>query len=180
MEERRNSQTIYRTDPNVELEQKLRRLAFVRHPSIQNNDHDSVIEEYRPIGKHRTESITFDELSEEEIVQQLSRHYKGIISNLGEDPSRQGLLHTPERAAKAIMFFTKGYKEKIEGKLKRFLVKPKLTLMPNHEMNSGLVSSSALIRSMRMDCEGNIFLTITLSLQPWKEMHRFLRAHHHR
>lgn len=117
MEERRNSQTlIYRTDPNLELEEKLRRLAFVRHPSIQN-DHDSVIADYRPIAKRRMESITFDELTEEEIVEQLSKHYKGIISNLGEDPARQGLLRTPERAAKAIMFFTKGYKEKIEDVL---------------------------------------------------------------
>lgn len=36
---------------------------------------------------------------------------------MGEDPARQGLMRTPERAAKAIMFFTKGYKEKIEDVL---------------------------------------------------------------
>ncbi|RXG70903.1 GTP cyclohydrolase 1 [Armadillidium vulgare] len=32
----------------------------------------------------------------------------------GEDPEREGLLKTPERAAKALLFFTKGYDQTIE------------------------------------------------------------------
>ena len=39
--------------------------------------------------------------------------YKGILQNLGEDPTREGLVNTPMRAAKAIMFFTKGYEETV-------------------------------------------------------------------
>ena len=35
---------------------------------------------------------------------------------MGEDPTRPGLLKTPERAAKAMMYFTKGYDETIQGK----------------------------------------------------------------
>lgn len=42
---------------------------------------------------------------------ELSSHYKSIVSLLGEDPNREGLLKTPERVAKAMQFLTKGYKE---------------------------------------------------------------------
>ncbi|XP_022093030.1 GTP cyclohydrolase 1-like [Acanthaster planci] len=43
--------------------------------------------------------------------------YKSLIASVGEDPDRQGLKKTPERAAKALMFFTKGYEQKIEDVL---------------------------------------------------------------
>ena len=32
---------------------------------------------------------------------------------LGEDPNREGLLKTPERYAKALLFFTEGYEKDI-------------------------------------------------------------------
>jgi len=35
--------------------------------------------------------------------------YREIISRLGEDPNRDGLLQTPERVEKAMAFLTKGY-----------------------------------------------------------------------
>lgn len=37
--------------------------------------------------------------------------YRRVLTGIGEDPHREGLLKTPERAAKAMMYFTKGYKE---------------------------------------------------------------------
>src|ERR1035441_9150494 len=37
--------------------------------------------------------------------------YREILSRLGEDPNRDGLLATPDRAEKSMAFLTKGYKE---------------------------------------------------------------------
>ena len=45
----------------------------------------------------------------EEKVRQLMAHYKDILGLLGEDPSREGLLKTPERVAKAMLTLTRGY-----------------------------------------------------------------------
>src|ERR1700742_1616462 len=40
--------------------------------------------------------------------------YTELITRLGEDPNRDGLLNTPERTAKAMTFLTKGYQEDAE------------------------------------------------------------------
>lgn len=42
-----------------------------------------------------------------------------ILSELGEDPDREGLLETPERYARAMLFFTKGYEDNIRDVIKR-------------------------------------------------------------
>jgi len=41
----------------------------------------------------------------------ISQHYKSIIEALGEDSTREGLLDTPKRAAKAMRFLTQGYEQ---------------------------------------------------------------------
>jgi GTP cyclohydrolase I len=65
----------------------------------------------------------FDHLDEEEIlngytkvdrynqdkIDDIASHYAAILPQLGEDPSREGLLKTPERVAKALQFLTQGY-----------------------------------------------------------------------
>ena len=44
-------------------------------------------------------------------TKKLSEKYEAIIEELGEDPTREGLLRTPERVAGAMQFLTKGYTE---------------------------------------------------------------------
>lgn len=51
------------------------------------------------------------DIYDEETVRELGEHYKRILELLGEDTSREGLLKTPERVAKAMTFLTKGYSE---------------------------------------------------------------------
>lgn len=46
---------------------------------------------------------------DEKTVNELAVHYKEILRLLGEDPSREGLVKTPERVAKAMLYFTHGY-----------------------------------------------------------------------
>ncbi len=44
-----------------------------------------------------------------EITDSLKESYLNLIKKVGEDPNRDGLLKTPERAAKAMQFLTQGY-----------------------------------------------------------------------
>ncbi len=44
-----------------------------------------------------------------EITNVLKNNYQEIIRSVGEDTEREGLLKTPERAAKAMQFLTQGY-----------------------------------------------------------------------
>jgi len=51
----------------------------------------------------------------EELLTKLTESYSGVLSNIGEDVTREGLLKTPQRAAKAMLYFTKGYDQTIKG-----------------------------------------------------------------
>ncbi len=44
----------------------------------------------------------------------MKEEFTRIIEAIGEDPSRDGLRDTPERAAKAFQFLTKGYHQTLE------------------------------------------------------------------
>lgn len=46
---------------------------------------------------------------DEEITSGLIDSYRECIALLGEDPTREGLLKTPERMAKAMQYLTQGY-----------------------------------------------------------------------
>ena len=55
------------------------------------------------------ENYRRQDIYDTERIEKLSYHYREILSLLGEDPTREGLLKTPERVAKAMAFITKGY-----------------------------------------------------------------------
>ncbi len=50
----------------------------------------------------------------EDKTKNLTNIYKNLIENIGEDVSREGLVKTPERAAKALQFITRGYEQNID------------------------------------------------------------------
>lgn len=50
-------------------------------------------------------------IKESERIEEIARHYEAIIRLIGEDPSREGLRRTPMRAAKALWYCTKGYRQ---------------------------------------------------------------------
>ncbi|MBL7825212.1 MAG: GTP cyclohydrolase I FolE [Saprospiraceae bacterium] len=53
-----------------------------------------------------------------ELTDRLSFHFQDILAGVGEDSSREGLLKTPERAAKAMQFLTQGYAQDAAAILK--------------------------------------------------------------
>lgn len=52
--------------------------------------------------------------SNEKNVPQLAQHYSDIMTLIGEDVNREGIIKTPERAARAMQFLTKGYEQSLE------------------------------------------------------------------
>jgi GTP cyclohydrolase I len=46
---------------------------------------------------------------DDKITNDLAKHYKEVLSQIGEDTEREGLLRTPERMAKAMQYLTHGY-----------------------------------------------------------------------
>ncbi len=58
-----------------------------------------------------------------ELIDKIAANYKEILSAIGEDPSREGLLKTPVRIAKALQFITQGYNENPEAILRSAMFK---------------------------------------------------------
>ncbi len=48
---------------------------------------------------------------DEALTEQLKSVFHTVLSGVGEDTDREGILKTPERAAKAMQFLTQGYKQ---------------------------------------------------------------------
>jgi GTP cyclohydrolase I len=48
---------------------------------------------------------------DETLTEQLKSVFDNILAGVGEDTSREGIVKTPERAAKAIQFLTQGYNQ---------------------------------------------------------------------
>ncbi|MDR2285041.1 MAG: GTP cyclohydrolase I FolE [Sphingobacterium sp.] len=61
-------------------------------------DFNEELEGYKKIDQYNVEQ-----------VERIASHYNDILSAIGEDPNREGLIKTPERVAKALQFLTHGY-----------------------------------------------------------------------
>ncbi|KAF4332095.1 GTP cyclohydrolase I [Fusarium beomiforme] len=68
-------------------------------------------------GDLSTETRTHPEENQEQAASRLEKMQDAVrtlLECIGEDPSRDGLLNTPSRYAKALLFLTKGYHAKVE------------------------------------------------------------------
>ncbi|ELT94076.1 hypothetical protein CAPTEDRAFT_182286 [Capitella teleta] len=107
---------------DIELNEKLRELSLLKSPcktrksaTYLGDDEDHSQREH--VRSAMSPSPRQDERRRAEqksgVLAELSNSYKTILKDIGENPERQGLLRTPDRAAKALLYFTKGYDEKI-------------------------------------------------------------------
>ncbi len=66
------------------------------------------------------------EVNKDEAIEKLIH---GLLIELGEDPSREGLAQTPRRVAKSMKFLTKGYSEDVGKLLNNAVFKEKYSEM---------------------------------------------------
>lgn len=66
--------------------------------SNHNQDEHDFIDGYQKIDRYNDKKISG-----------IAAHYTEVLSQIGEDPTREGLLKTPERVAKALQYLTHGY-----------------------------------------------------------------------
>ncbi len=88
----------------------------------------------------KNKQLTETKDEEQLALEKISNSYFNIINAIeGEDSSREGLLKTPDRAAKAMLYFTKGYKETVAGVIKDAIFEENtddLVIIKNIEMFS--------------------------------------------
>lgn len=56
-----------------------------------------------------------DNSGSEELVGRIAEHYAEILRLIGEDVGRDGLKDTPIRAAKALLYVTRGYRQNVDA-----------------------------------------------------------------
>lgn len=64
-----------------------------------------------------------------ELIDSLSTHYQSVLKQIGENPQREGLLKTPERVAKAMLFLTQGYELDAKAIMKSAMFKEEYSQM---------------------------------------------------
>jgi GTP cyclohydrolase I len=84
----------------------------------KNKSAESKIDGYTKIDQYDLEKI-----------ERIAAHYKAILAELGEDPSREGLIQTPVRVAKALQYLTHGYDANPEEILRSAMFKEEYNQM---------------------------------------------------
>lgn len=62
-------------------------------------------------GLHTNQNYEVNDFLPDDQLERMKGHISELLTEIGEDPTREGLLKTPERVAKALHFLTKGYQE---------------------------------------------------------------------
>lgn len=118
-----------RDEPILKHHKKRKRRQAADDRPRDNGDQVQASSEATSLSRQESPVVDFDGLSrpsigtrqrleesEEEKTARLDR-MKGAVKTLlecvGEDPNREGLLATPERYAKAMLFFTQGYEQNV-------------------------------------------------------------------
>lgn len=70
--------------------------------TLHKIEHD-IVEENSLDGYERIDNYNWD------TIDKMVPLYREVLSLIGEDPTREGLIDTPKRVAKAMQFFTHGY-----------------------------------------------------------------------
>lgn len=90
---------------------------------MKTNTHDHFSDEEQLEGYVKIDRYNPDKIS------RIADHYTDILRGLGEDPTREGLLKTPERVAKALQFLTHGYDLKPDEILRSAMFKEEYSQM---------------------------------------------------
>ena len=90
---------------------------------MKKDTHDHISEEDELDGYTKIDRYNSDKIS------RIADHYQDILSSLGEDPNREGLIKTPERVAKALQFLTHGYDLKPDEILRSAMFKEEYSQM---------------------------------------------------
>lgn len=101
-------------------------------------------------------------LSDTERIEKIAGHMREIITLLGEDVDREGLVKTPVRAAKALYFLTSGYRSDAPELLESALF--------DHDGSRVVVVKDIEFYSM---CEHHIlpfFGTVSIGYMPGKQI----------
>lgn len=75
------------------------------------------------------DGMPLDEIYNVHHAENIARNYEHILKEIGEDPSREGLLKTPLRAAGSMQFLTQGYKLNPEAMLRKAIFTEKYSQM---------------------------------------------------
>lgn len=75
------------------------------------------------------DTMPLDEIYNIHHAENIAKDYKNILKEIGEDPSREGLVRTPIRAAGSMQFLTQGYKLNPEAMLRKAIFKEKYSQM---------------------------------------------------
>ncbi|KAI8449360.1 hypothetical protein BY996DRAFT_7488915 [Phakopsora pachyrhizi] len=85
--------------------------SFLRNGDKNSNDEDQQLNNSLTIGNKNITQLNDDRDPQLNRFDRISAAVREILECIGEDPDRAGLIKTPERYAKALLWMTKGYEE---------------------------------------------------------------------